>query len=265
MSLDLLETAVTVASGSTVRIRQLPPHITASKDGLRTFLSLFGEVGMFGVVAEPHAAKLSSLPAMSQKLTTSSVEAATTAELPPQPLTVLVRYSAPRQAATAKACLDYLRFEGKALDCGWLLDDRADELFDDHPALWYAQERPARRKKAARTETRSTAAADELDDEFNFSCCLLSNAFLPAEERAAQGDDWAAILREEMLNETGALHPQAVVVDDWTDKGRVLIKFVKEEQARRCVADLHGRAFGERIVQAHVISVAQAELILSRR
>jgi hypothetical protein len=271
---DLHEVGLTVASHCTLRVAQLPVHITSTKEGLTAFMALFGEVTFLGLAYERH-------------FTTKTLSEEARQRVEEQlPVSAMVRFSSPRLALSAKHCLDQLRIgRDKALDCGWIPDEQADFMLDHQPAWWYARERQAneeRRRKVLRSEAKPTilttaaaaaeaaakaskAKAVELDEETTFTCTLLSNLFSPAEERAELGAEWVASIRDDVAGQVEDLKPEAVVVDDWTDKGRVLIRFSSEASARRCVDMLNGRAFGGRIVEAHVLSLAQAALVLQGR
>lgn len=283
--LDLNEIDSVVASNTSLRVGQLPAHITATKEGLGAFLALFGEVTLFGLV-----------------------ESIRGGEAQPD---VLVRFQLPRAAVNAKACLEQLRIgKDRALDVGWLHDDHADAALENLGVGWYEVEHPRRqRRREPRAETQSAPAASpvvaggnaKLDfvaptavttamrntsaaeatavgsataaarpvvaesADFAFVVCLLQNMFSPEEERAANGPEWAAELQAEIEGEVAALRPEAVIVDDWTAKGRVLIRFGSEQVARRCSEGMQARVFGGRIVESHVISLSQAETILRGR
>uniref|UniRef100_A0A7S1QB62 RRM domain-containing protein n=1 Tax=Neobodo designis TaxID=312471 RepID=A0A7S1QB62_NEODS len=165
-------------------------------------------------------------------------------------------------------------------------DTEADRLLERSPAGWFGRSRNAeteRRRKLARAEEQRQEAlrkkraeakkaqrsrADvvaEVPPEEAFTCCLLKGMFDPAAEKADVGDDWAAAIREDVGQQVAALQPLAVVVDDWTDKGRVLIRFGNEAAARKCAEGLNGRDFGGRTIEAHAVSLKQAELVLASR
>jgi hypothetical protein len=165
-------------------------------------------------------------------------------------------------------------------------DSEADRLLERSPAGWFGRSRNAeaeRRRKLARAEeqrqeelrrrraeTKKAKAkrADvvaEADPSATFSCCLLTNLFDRATELDVSGPQWATEIREDFAAQVAALQPLAVVVDDWTDKGRVLIRFPTETAARKCAEGLDGRGFNGRTIAAHVVSLSQAELVLASR
>ena len=131
--------------------------------------------------------------------------------------------------------------DGKTVQTSWLRDDLVDARVD-----------AAQRKAAA------ARAAPENATSFALPCCVLENLF-DRHEEAANSPDWATEIRDDVASQVGKLAPQRIVVDHWTDHGRVYLQFSSDAAATECVRLLKGRMFAGRSIRAHSITQAQMD------